>query len=301
MSKDDPNEQCLNKTRDHPELLDLLCCVAQEVSYRRSPTFLLNHVFNRVAHVMRVEAASLFLLNEETGLLDSTVVKGLNAQALRELNFQLKPSEGLAGWVFTHNQAVIVNNPKEDPRFQPGADLLTGFNTSNLLAVPLRLNGRPVGVLEFVNRQKKDLFTDEDAALAESIACLLSTTVDNLRVVGALERSLATLRSFLEHVGEALVAVDRWGIVTHVSTRASNLFGWPLPPVGRPAAEALAASPEAEQMVTQVLREEKSSIRSRLCFAPTGSDKREFDVFVFPLAAPGQAVVGSAVIFSEVG
>jgi PAS domain S-box-containing protein len=279
--------------------MDLLCSIAQEMSIRRSPSFLLNQIIGQVAAVMRVEAASLLLLNEETDFLDFVVVKGLNAQALRELDMRLRPKEGLAGWVFSHNKPAVVNSPDDDPRFQPGADWLTGFKTRNLLVAPLRLNGKPFGVLELVNRRKNDSFTDEDADLASAIAALLTTTLDNVRAMKSLEKSQVMLRSLFEHAGEGIIAVDRQGLVTHVNVLASELFAWPSPPVGRPMAEAFAASPELEQFVTQVLMEEKPVIRRVFSMAFQGNVRRQVQGTIFPLSVPGQVLLGAGVLLSE--
>jgi transcriptional regulator with GAF, ATPase, and Fis domain len=295
MEKNMTSDPCCTEVLKNKDLMELLCCIANDLSFRMSPSSLLSHVFDRLARIMRVEGTSLLLMNEETNLLEFAVVKGMNAQALKELNLRLKPSEGLAGWVFANNKPLRVETPKEDSRFQPGADLLTGFETRNLLAVPLRLNGKIVGVLEFLNRRKKDPFTDADESLAEAIAALLSSTVDNLRVVAGMERTQFMLRSLLEHLEGGFVAVNRDGVVTHVNVRASELFDWASPPLGRPMVEAFSISPELEQWITQVLREEKPLIHRRLAFGLEGQGRKEVDTLIFPITAPGQPILGAII------
>jgi PAS domain S-box-containing protein len=260
----------------------------------------MDQALGRIARVMRVEAASLLLLNESTGELDFAVVKGLNAQALRELDTHLKPEEGLAGWAFAHNAAAVINDPDRDPRFKAGVDWLTGFKTWNLLAAPLRLNGRPFGVLEVVNRRKKEPFTDEDAELLSAIAHLLTTTLDNVRTVTALENAQAQFRALMENMPGGFIGVDAKGVLTHASPRAGVLLGWESIPIGRTAQEVLSTARDLQQALSQVLAEGKPLVRQSCRWTSPHGDVRVFGYTAFPLFGSSQSQLGAGLLFQDI-
>jgi PAS domain S-box-containing protein len=298
---DDPIKLLQQKSRESQEVLGLLYSIAQDMSFRRSPSFLLDKALSQVAQVMRVEAASLFLLNESTGLLDFAVIKGLNAQALRELNLHLKPEEGLAGWVFANDKPAVVNEPDKDPRFKPGVDWLTGFKTHNLLAAPIRLNGRPYGVIEVVNRKKKEPFTDDDAALLSAIAHLLTTTLDNVRTLQALETSQTQLRSLVENLPGGYIGIDLTGRVTHINPRALDILEWSEAPLGKPVSEALSGpTGELGEALAHVLAEKRPVMRQSLTVRLPRRGERRVGYSAFPLPTSPQNLYGAGLIFQDI-
>ena len=53
---------------------------------------------------------------------------------------------GVAGAVFSSGQTINIADAYQDSRFDPSTDTRTGFTTRNILAVPMLLSGRVVGV-----------------------------------------------------------------------------------------------------------------------------------------------------------
>ena len=54
-----------------------------------------------------------------------------------------RPDEGIAGWVATHDESLLIADVATDPRFSARMDTLSGFRTRSVVAVPLR-GPRPV-------------------------------------------------------------------------------------------------------------------------------------------------------------
>lgn len=297
---EDPLKLLQRKARENQDVMDLLWTVAGEMSFRRAPSFLLDQVLDKVSRVMRVEAASLLLLKEDTGQLDFAVVKGLNAQSIRELDVHLKPDEGLAGWVFSHNAVAVVNEPERDPRFKAGVDWLTGFKTRNLLAAPLKLSGKPFGVLEVVNRKKGEPFSDEDGELLTAIALLLTTTLDNIRAVTVLDSAQVHFKALLENLPGGFVAVDAKGKLTHVGARAAALLDWEELPLGSSGGEAFKETPELGQALAQVLSDQKPLLRQAVTVTLRRRGARTLGYTVFPLITPGQKVLGAGIFFQDI-
>jgi Nif-specific regulatory protein len=101
-----------------------------------------------VARRLGAERATLYLLDRAR---DELVSRAAQLPEIREI--RLRREEGLAGWVARHHSPVRVADAASDPRFSSRIDVLTGFHTRNLLAVPLRApDGATVGVLQVLNR-----------------------------------------------------------------------------------------------------------------------------------------------------
>lgn len=123
--------------------------------------------------------------------------------AIGEKSDEIKPyripkGRGIAGWVVENAEGVIVNNVKDDPRFFSGADEETGFVTMQLMASPMIINKRPIGVIEVFN--KPGGFTDADLELLNTIAGSAAIALENARLYelavdrGRMEKELQLAR-----------------------------------------------------------------------------------------------------------
>jgi GAF domain-containing protein len=61
-------------------------------------------------------------------------------------------------------------------------DVRTGFLTQSIAAVPLKIKGRVIGVLEVLNKYAGDGFTQEVVRLMEAMAAQAAIAVENARL-----------------------------------------------------------------------------------------------------------------------
>ncbi len=220
--------------------LHILFSLAKEICFTRSVDLLLDQLVTRAAEVIKSEGVSLFLMNPETWMLDFAIVKGQNSNALRNMDIHLRPGEGVAGWVAAHKQSVIVNSPKDDPRFKADVDWMTGFQTRNLMATPMMAHGRILGVIELINRLDQDGFTEEDADFLSSIAWLATMALDNAQTYQSLEKSEDYVNNILNGLSGGFVGVDMRNRITHCNYRALEILGLTKDVVGVRYSTALA-------------------------------------------------------------
>lgn len=103
--------------------------------------------------VFGAAAASVFLLDEETGDLVFEAVAGEGADRLVGTRF---PSgTGLAGWVAMSGQALLVDDVTQNPQFARDAAESTGYVPHSIMAAPLIRNGDCIGVLEVLDRASR--------------------------------------------------------------------------------------------------------------------------------------------------
>ncbi|HEY4277361.1 MAG TPA: GAF domain-containing protein [Conexibacter sp.] len=87
---------------------------------------------------------------------------------------------GLRHVVMT-NRPLVSRDLASDPRIVGREDrVIAAAGFHGLISVPLRLDGRPFGVLNFVSREP-GFYGDEDLPIAQQIADQVSAFIDNLR------------------------------------------------------------------------------------------------------------------------
>jgi GAF domain-containing protein len=123
------------------------------------------------------EAASVLLLDDEKQNFNFYQVEGPAKPVLMAATFPA--DKGLAGSILQTQQAEIINDVPNDPRFYERIDSVSGFQTWNMIAIPLTAGEEPVGVLEVLNKVDGDSFTEEEHLLLASIAEEIAFAIRN--------------------------------------------------------------------------------------------------------------------------
>lgn len=163
-------------SRRHTEAFRALNRIAHTITSSLEIDEVIRHTMAGLNKLLDVEAGSLLLLDDKTGeLYFKITLQGENKQLT---SYRLAPGEGIAGWVVAHNQPAIVNNVSSDERFSPKIDQAIGFTTRSVLGVPLLVRGKPIGVLEMVNKNS-GAFNENDQELLIATAAALGIALNN--------------------------------------------------------------------------------------------------------------------------
>ncbi|HXF59148.1 MAG TPA: ATP-binding protein, partial [Candidatus Saccharimonadales bacterium] len=101
-----------------------------------------------IAEVMNARTASFMLVDEERSELYIRAARGLREEVV--CGTRVKIGDSIAGWVAKHGQPLLVTNIEEDPRF--GRPNGHQYETKSLLSVPVKMDGRVVGVININNK-----------------------------------------------------------------------------------------------------------------------------------------------------
>lgn len=146
----------------------------------------------RIADYMQVEAASLFLYDEETQALECKVCVGpVDLAGLR-----LGRDQGVVGRSFSENAVQIVADAAVDARVFKSIDAQTGFVTRSLICVPLTAAKGTIGVLELINKQDGQAFDATDAGILRLLAVPTVLAINNARLANALIEQQRLKREF---------------------------------------------------------------------------------------------------------
>jgi signal transduction histidine kinase/putative methionine-R-sulfoxide reductase with GAF domain len=138
---------------------------------------LLELILGRLTELLDSDRATLYLVDEAKGDLVSRVMVGSKVRSIR-----VKIGHGIAGLVAKTGTPIRVRDAYSDNRFEPEWDLLTGYRTTCMLAVPLKNHlGRTIGVIQVLNKARGE-FTDEDEAILTALSTQAAVAIDNSRL-----------------------------------------------------------------------------------------------------------------------
>lgn len=153
---------------------------------------LLNAIMDSATRLLGAETSSLMQLDETTDELTFAVATGESGESVKEL--RVPANQGIAGWVLQHDEPVIVGDVTSDPRFYGVLDQQSGFITRSMLAVPLKIRDRMIGVVEVINKANGAAFSDRDQDVAVALAALAAVAIANARLYQKLADALVESR-----------------------------------------------------------------------------------------------------------
>jgi len=216
----------LDEAERRARQLKMLNDVTQKLSSTLALEPLLQSILENAAEILACEAGSLLLWDEPSNELVCRVVLGPVARYL--LDQRMPSDKGLAGKTFQTRTPQIVNDVSTSPEWFRLPDEMTGFTTRAVLAVPLVVKERAIGVLEVVNRKDGKGFTSEDADLLSTFAAQAAIAIENARLYTMTDQALAARieeLSVMQRIDRELNATldlhQTMGITLHWALRRS--------------------------------------------------------------------------------
>jgi len=177
------------QTEERARQLATLNVVAQVITSTLDLEPLLQRVLESAVGILDCEAGSLFLLDEETN--DSILKVAVGPVARDIIGLRVPAGRGVVGSAAEKGEPVIVNNTANDPRWFQKPDQKTGFVSRAMMAVPLRIKERTIGVVEVINKRSGAPFTDDDTTLLTAFAGQAAVSIENARLFNLTDQALA--------------------------------------------------------------------------------------------------------------
>lgn len=126
---------------------------------------ILNIIMEKMKRMIKAEAWSILLVDEETQELVFEKSRGGKGKGRKAEKFRIRIGDGIAGWVAKEGVPLVVPDVSKDPRFFKEIDRALEFRTKSILCVPIISKGKVLGVLEVVNKLGNEPFNKEDLDL----------------------------------------------------------------------------------------------------------------------------------------
>jgi GAF domain-containing protein len=160
-------------------------------------TDLLDQIVATAAHVLKANAASLFLIDEEAEELEFVVALGEKASEVKK--FRLPIGQGIAGFTAATGQAIAVADVQQDARWAQDIGKAVEYLPQTILSVPLIAAERVIGVLELLDKDGNQPFGADDMETAGLFANQAAIAIQQSRATLNLT---ALIRESLAGVGE---------------------------------------------------------------------------------------------------
>ncbi len=123
---------------------------------------LLEVIAREATRLLGCDRASIFVWDRDRHELVACPALGMTDGSLR-----VPDSAGVVGQVISSGQAVRVDDAYQDERFNQEVDRSTGYQTRNLICVPVRNEeGKLIGAFECLNKLDGRFTTEEDVSYA---------------------------------------------------------------------------------------------------------------------------------------
>jgi GAF domain-containing protein len=187
-------EENLNLHR-YMDALEDLYWATQRITSEENLLNLLDQILHNALGVLRAEDGSLLLLDHDTGELVFVLVHGNIRSELQ--GYRISGDRGIAGWVASQGEPLIVNQPRQDYRFSLEVDHTFNFVTRSILCVPMISRNRLIGVIELLNKRDDEEFNQADATLLSILGYIAGTALEEmdlrlqlLEKTGKLDRAI---------------------------------------------------------------------------------------------------------------
>ena len=193
----------------HSPLIDSpLACLREISSWVNSVLDLdrlLELIIDTATRMMEAKASSLMLLDEKTKKLFFKVATGEKSEEV--MQYEINLGEGIAGYVAKHGDPLLIPDVSKDSRWDMRISEYTGFQTNSIACVPMKIDGKVIGVVEIIDKEDGSPIQIEDMKTLTSFADLASMAIGHARKIDRFIKENKDLKKELNNrhhiVGES--------------------------------------------------------------------------------------------------
>jgi two-component system NtrC family sensor kinase len=206
----------------------------------------LNRIGQTVAATLEVSEVLAAAVEGVDQLLDVELAGALMVEGGSQLRYQnlhgrggplpvtavptIPVGDGIFGTAYHEQTAVVLNALEEDGRFKPETDAPPNFQVNTLIAAPLVVRGRPVGLINAFNKNDGH-FTEVDLDLFASLASSISEAIENAWLFTKIRQrqqemleSRNTLQALIDGIPHPIYTInDDWLLVGINKSKADEL------------------------------------------------------------------------------
>jgi len=160
---------------------------------------LLVYILESAMRLVECESSSLLLLNKNGSTLKFVVALGPKGAEAKNI---IVDEKSIAGWVASHNQFLILNDVQNDPRFFSMVQEKTGYVTTTMIAIPMRVKDKCIGVIELINKAEHRQFNQSDLDILELLANQAAIAYQNADNYRSAQDRISVLQDAVKSGGE---------------------------------------------------------------------------------------------------
>ncbi len=174
----------MTRAEELEKTLNMLVKFGGLISAETNLTRLLEVIADQVKKMLNGDRCSVFIMDRQTNELWSKIAQGMQQTEIR-VPFGI----GIAGHVAATGLTINITDAYKDTRFNRDLDMMTGYSTRTILAVPLKnVGGHIIGVFEVMNKDA-GAFDTEDEGILQLLGSLAASAIENAQLYESLSKS----------------------------------------------------------------------------------------------------------------
>ncbi|OVE80529.1 hypothetical protein BVY03_06110 [bacterium K02(2017)] len=180
--------------------LDLIYELSEAIIHKTSLDEVYQIILDRALELFQVDRASILIYDDELKALKMAASRGINKDIKDKT--KVRSGEGISGYVFKHGKALLIEDIESNKQgLEKKSHYKTGsFISAPMICSPLRIDEKPIGVINLTDRANGKKFSRADLQLLSTIAnqamaCLyIKGLVDNATKMDALKNEMEQVR-----------------------------------------------------------------------------------------------------------
>jgi len=130
-----------------------------------------------ISQLLDIDICSVMLSDELTSELTVKSAIGLDDDVVKRT--RIKFGDKIAGWVALEGKPLVIDNIEDDARFSKSST--SQYTTKSLMALPLKIGERVIGVLNLNNKKSAESFSESDYRIASQLGEHISQFIELLQ------------------------------------------------------------------------------------------------------------------------
>ncbi|MBN1898116.1 MAG: GAF domain-containing protein [Spirochaetes bacterium] len=185
-------------SRSNVDRLSKLIDISKIINTTMDLRQLLQYIMDTAKIVLKAEGSSLMLIDEEKKELYFNITTGKEGKILKQIRIPM--GKGVAGLVALNGKPLLIEDALHDNRVFRGVDKQTKMTTRTILAVPMHVKSKVVGVLEVINSLDKPCFDQNDMDLFQAFADHAGIAIYNRELILNLQEANRELNRRLKEI-----------------------------------------------------------------------------------------------------
>ncbi|MBN1937739.1 MAG: response regulator [Anaerolineae bacterium] len=217
--RDELTERLLSSNRQleaRVKELNILYSIGKSVTAELDIDTLFSRLVDAAVYLTGAEEGWLMLVDDKTNELYVCAAKGLEERQARSL--RLRVDDSIAGAVIKSGEPIVINSGEHKVK--------TAYLVRSLMAVPIKVGRRAIGVLNVDYRLSDRVFGSGTLHLLSALADYASIAIQNARLFNEIRDARGKLEAILTGTADGILVVDPERRVLLLNGAAADILGW---------------------------------------------------------------------------
>lgn len=213
------NAQLFGESERRARVMTALANSATAMSSTLRLETVLDNILKEIQTALQVEAVTLSLIDSEEGnLVYKAAIHDTIDLRSSLVGRKIRIGQGFAGWVAECGEGEIIADTKDDPRFSQTNQLFPEISPYAIVAAPIFIPGKILGVLEAMNPLAGHFQADALQVLS-GIGSLAGSSIRNAQLYEDLKITHSRYHDLFENSIDPIIITDLQGNVIETNNR----------------------------------------------------------------------------------